>query len=142
MAAVTVIFRRALVGSPRSAQFAAGTFWTTEEGSAELLAQIEARTPDLPPSGGLYCAEVPIVRGENLAPDEVIKTLLQSLRLTPDEDRLRQIRDALRTVGERRAKENLPWVQFVNRGPGLWEGAMLYTGDEPIPAELRPEPGA
>jgi hypothetical protein len=132
---MTEIFRYAPVDA---APFARGTFWTMFWASAENVARVEAGSPDLPPGGCLYRAEVIVVRGENLAPDESVEALLHSLRATPDPDRLPQIRDALLRRGEHFAAR-FPWVQFTGVQGASWEGAMLYMGDEPIPPKLMPE---
>ena len=98
------------------------TVWTTERESAKWLAVWQAAGVDIPASR-VYYAEVPL---DDLSQIDV-------------SDLFRRIRNGsldangLLATTERRAPIGCRWMQFADRGRP-WKGAILYLGDEPVPA--------
>jgi hypothetical protein len=98
------------------------TVWTTDRESAKWLAVWQAAGVDLPASR-VYHAEVP----------------MDALSQLDVSDALRRIRDGsldangLLATAERRAPSGCRWLQLADRGRP-WKGAILYLGDEPVPA--------
>ncbi len=114
-------------------QFGRRTFWTTHKESAEYLAQLEAATPTLPPPH-IYRADVTI--GDDVVPRD-IDHLLRLARDKPMRDALPLLRDGLLGTAEHAGRQ---WTQLMADGRS-WKGAMIYLGDEPVPAQLAPKSG-
>lgn len=102
--------------------------------SAEWLAKVEAGTP-APSAHRLYRREVLI--GDDVR-EQPVDDLLPLLREKPLQDALPRLRDGLLSEGERLAASGYAWVQFTERGR-IWNGAMLYMGDDPTHARLAPK---
>lgn len=130
VASVTVIYRSTQDEPP----FGRGNFWTMWPASAEFVAEVEAGTPNLP-AQSLYHYEV--VVGDRAA-EQSVDDLLPLLEGTSKGNALPRLRDALLERGEKLAASGYAWVQFTDHGRS-WHGAMLYLGDERIPA--RPASG-
>ncbi len=133
------LYRRASVGPP----FGRMTFWAypSERARLDLLAEVEAGTPTLPPHREY--------RTEVQAPDPILRHkvdhLLKLADGVPKVDALPQLRDGLlREVKERAAVDpGLEWVELTQRDklaegdeatqPGIpW--ALVYMGDKPLDA--------
>jgi hypothetical protein len=128
---VTILYRSAPSESPR---FGRGTFWTMHRDKADWLSQVEAETPNVP-AHPLYEADV--VMRDDLG-EQQVDDVLPFLEGVPMGEALPRLRDTLLERGERSAADGYRWVQYI-RLDRSWRGAMLYLGDDPIPAQLLPE---
>jgi hypothetical protein len=123
---MTVLYR----GDPAEPpQFGSRTFWTTRKDSAEYLAQLEAATPTLPPPR-VYWADLTI--GDDVV-EQAIDDLLRLVRDKPNA--LQLLRDGLLGTAAHAGRQ---WMQLTDDGRS-WKGAMIYMGDEPVPAQLAPK---
>jgi hypothetical protein len=115
---VTDLYRLDSVEKP---DFGRDTVWTTDPESAEWLARWQAVAADLPASR-IYQAEVVI--GDDECSFEVSDAVPGGSR-----DAKGLVASAARTA----AREGYRWVQFRDGGRP-WYEAILYLGDEPVPA--------
>jgi len=124
---VTLLYRSDVVDSPK---FGRGTFWTMHRNRAEYIAQVEAATPILPESQIIYQADVTIGDAVREYP---VDDRLRSVAGKPMGEALPLLRDALLTRAEQAGP--VEWMQFTAQDRP-W--AMLYVGDEPVPAHPVP----
>jgi len=119
---VTPIYHFASVESPDHGH---GTLWTTDRDSAKSLADWQRL--DLADCQR-YRADVTLDSEDSCD----ISSLLDLLN-SPSADVA-----GLLSMVERGARAGARWVQLLDRTGGQWEEALLYLGDEQIPA--RPDP--
>ena len=106
-----------------SPDFGRRTLWTMHPERAEWLAAWEAAGRDLPASRVYH---VEITMGDDLSELDV-SDALQGIRAG------RLDANGLLGWAESRAPDGCLWVQFADHGRS-WTGAILYLGDEPLPA--------
>ena len=117
---MTLLYRLDTADSP---DFGSETFWTMRENEAAELARWEGR------------AATATYRVEVVFDDTELVEM--------DVERLGRLRggsfnrDDLLALVQDRAPADCAWVQFTTGldPAGSWKGAMLYWGDEPLPAE-------
>ena len=115
---MTVLYRATGVERPDLGRL---TFWTTDPESAEWLATW---------AGESLPSRVYRTR-------EIIVDPVEALDVSPFVRDGRIDANDLLTSAERRVHPGCRWVQFEDHGR-LWKGAMLYLGDEPVPASPAP----
>jgi hypothetical protein len=127
---VTLLYRYASGEQP---DFGRRTLWTMHADDAEWLARFEAWDAPTPsPPGRLYSCEV---------------TMGDDIRERDVSDEVRRVSDRSTTLEEFldwlefNPTKGYHWVQLVDHQGHMWRGAVLYLGDEPLPARPVPAPG-